>query len=182
MVIGIQSDGGATITKEPSLGDSYSSVESFHDEIPTSKDDKSDDVEAPAPPVRRLMPQKSFSTNQSTRSMSSDDASAIASGMNEIGELKYLRERRMLRQSQPADLVLLQYHMVGASLNLFLCALVLLFICLIGRSGGLCIRDFQVPNVFDSNQVTLCDARTNETGPWEVCNDDGTSQCYFPYY
>jgi hypothetical protein len=101
---------------------------------------------------------------------------------SQVRELKLLRERRVLRQTQKEHAKTLHYHMIGVAVNVSLVGIAFLLIVCIGRSGGLCILDMQPPNVFKTGQLDKCFDCKGVDGVCEVCRDDGTSQCYYPYY
>jgi hypothetical protein len=98
-----------------------------------------------------------------------------------FNELRLLRERRLLRQKQSSDRVKLRYHLIGVVFNFGLMCLALLLIVFITRSGGLCIKDFETPNIFGKDQLGKCDACQGTMGVCEVCTE-ATSQCYYPYF
>ena len=104
-------------------------------------------------------------------------------------ELKLMRERRLLRQSHGEEKQSLRYHFMGVLFNCGLVTISLLLILCIGRSKGLCIKDMEVPSLFKKNQLDMCydirkilDDCQGSSGVCEICSDDGTSQCYYPYY
>ena len=104
-------------------------------------------------------------------------------------ELKLMRERRLLRQSHSEEKQSLRYHFMGVLFNCGLVTISLLLILCIGRSKGLCIKDMEVPSLFKKNQLDMCydirkilDDCQGSSGVCEICRDDGTSQCYYPYY
>lgn len=97
-------------------------------------------------------------------------------------ELRLMRDRRILRQTQSEEQRHLRYHFFGVAFNVFLVSISLTVILCIGRSGGLCIRDMEPPNVFKNNQLEKCFDCKETNGECEVCRDDGTSHCYYPYY
>jgi hypothetical protein len=103
--------------------------------------------------------------------------------LTKVRELKLLRERRTLRQTQTADRVTLRYHLVGVVVNVTLVGMALLLIVFIGRSGGLCIVDMTPPNIFKMDQLEKCFSCVGVEGVCEVCDElAGTSQCYYPYF
>ena len=102
--------------------------------------------------------------------------------LSQVRELKLLRERRVLRQIQKEQARTLHYHLIGVAVNVSLVGIAFLLIVCVGRSGGLCILDMQPPNVFKTGQLDKCFDCKGIDGVCEVCNDDGSSQCYYPYY
>lgn len=102
--------------------------------------------------------------------------------VSQIRETRILRERRLLRQAQSDDRRKLRYHFAGVAFNIGLVVISLLLIVMVGRSGGLCIVDMIAPNVFKTNQLEKCFDCKGVDGVCEVCRDDGTSHCYYPYY
>ena len=103
--------------------------------------------------------------------------------ISQIRETRLLRERRMLRQAQKEDRVSLRYHFVGVTFNVGLVVCSLLLITMIGRSGGLCIVDMVSPNIFKKDQLEMCfECRGFVGDKCEVCAEDGSSHCYYPYY
>jgi len=102
--------------------------------------------------------------------------------VSQIRETRLLRERRLLRQAQSEHTKVLRYELGGVSFNVFLVALSLTLIIAIAKSGGLCIVDMQTPNIFKDGQLDMCYRCKGTEGICEECNDDGTSQCYYPYY
>jgi hypothetical protein len=102
--------------------------------------------------------------------------------LSQVRELKLLRERRVLRQSQKEHAKILHYHMIGVAVNVSFVCIAFLLIVTIGRSGGLCILDMEAPNVFSTGQLEKCSDCKGIDGVCEICNDDGTSQCYYAYY
>jgi hypothetical protein len=105
----------------------------------------------------------------------------VPTDISNVRELRLLRERRFLRNSQNNDRVHLRYHMIGVAINIFLVCVSLLLIIAIGRNGGLCIVDMEGFNVFSNNQLERCFQCQGTSGTCEICNADGTSQCYYPY-
>jgi hypothetical protein len=102
--------------------------------------------------------------------------------VTQIRETRLLRERRLLRQAQSEDTRHLRYHFIGVSFNIGLVVISLLMISMVGRSGGLCIVDMIPPNIFKTGQLEKCFECKGVEGACEICRDDGTSFCYFPYY
>jgi hypothetical protein len=102
--------------------------------------------------------------------------------VSQIRETRLLRERRLLRQAQSEDTRQLRYHFTGVVFNVGLVFFSLMMISMVGRSGGLCIVDMIPPNIFKTGQLEKCFDCKGEVGPCEVCRDDGTSHCYYPYY
>jgi hypothetical protein len=102
----------------------------------------------------------------------------------ELREMRLLRERRMLRQTQKADRVELRYHFTGVMMNFGLVGISLTLVIAVASSGGLCLRNFEAPVIFSYDQLDRCDlCQDYGKGVCEVCNEeDGTSQCYYPYY
>jgi hypothetical protein len=110
-----------------------------------------------------------------------DCGESTVTDISKVRELRLMRERRLLRQSQAVDRRHLRYHLIGVAVNIFLVCLSLLLICTIGRNGGLCIIDMTSLNVFKNDQLDRCYQCQGTTGTCEVCNADGSSQCYYPY-
>ena len=102
--------------------------------------------------------------------------------VSQVRETRLLRERRLLRQTQSEDRRHLRYHFIGVAVNGSLAGIALMLICSIGRSGGLCVRDMVAPNVFKNDQLERCYDCQGTTGVCEVCREDGTSHCYYPYF
>ena len=96
-------------------------------------------------------------------------------------EFTLLRKRRQLRQETSDERVKLRYHLFGCVFNLVLVAVALMCIILIARSGGLCIKDLETPNIFLKDQLEKCDACKGSTGVCEICTAE-TTQCYYPYF
>jgi hypothetical protein len=144
--------------------------------------------------VRELSMRKSNQSNDDESSSESGDSFGNDSfkdedleepqDLSQVRELKLLRERRVLRQTQKEHSRTLHYHMVGVAVNVSLVGIAFLLIVCIGRSGGLCILDMQPPNVFKTGQLDKCFDCKGVDGvcDTQVCRDDGTSQCYYPYY
>lgn len=101
--------------------------------------------------------------------------------ISKVRENKLYRERRVLRESTAEDRRHLRYHLIGVCVNSFLVGISLLLICVISKNKGLCIVDMEAPNVFMNNQLERCFSCQGVHGTCEVCNPDGTSQCYYPY-
>lgn len=102
--------------------------------------------------------------------------------VSQIRETRLLRERRLLRQAQKEDRRHLKFHFAGVAFNIGLVCISLLMVIMIGRSGGLCIVDMIPPNIFKTGQLEKCFDCKGVNGVCEVCRDDGTSHCYYPYY
>jgi hypothetical protein len=102
-------------------------------------------------------------------------------GGNHLTKLRLLRERRILRQTQTTDRVQLRYHFAGVAINLSFVGISMILILSIAVNGGLCFKDMKT-TVFESNQLEKCSACKGTSGVCEVCNDDGSSECYYPYY
>lgn len=101
--------------------------------------------------------------------------------ISKVRENKLYRERRVLRESNANDRRHLRYHLIGVCVNCFLVCLSLLIICVISKNKGLCIVDMEAPNVFQNNQLERCFDCQGVQGMCEVCREDGTSHCYYPY-
>ncbi len=110
-----------------------------------------------------------------------DTGGGAATDISKVRELRLLRERRLLRESQAVDRRHLRYHMIGVVVNIFLVCVSLLLIVAIGKNGGFCIVDMTAFNVFQNNQLERCYQCQGTTGTCEICNADGSSQCYYPY-
>jgi hypothetical protein len=104
------------------------------------------------------------------------------SSLTQVRQTRLLRERRLLRQTQSDDRRQLRYHLIGVALNVGFVTISLLLVIMIGRSGGLCIEDMTAPNVFKMDQLDTCFDCKGTEGVCEICRDDGTSHCYYPYY
>ena len=139
---------------------------------------------------------KSSRRLMSSASMSSDDEASFGgdsfhdeeSGetdddvdLSQVRELRLLRERRILRQTQTSETQHLRYHFIGVTFNVCLVGLSMIFILSIATAGGLCIKDMVAPNAFQRNQLEKCDL-CKGTGReiCEICTDTN-KQCYYPY-
>ena len=101
--------------------------------------------------------------------------------LSQVRELRLLRERRILRQTQDAETKHLRYHFVGVVFNVCLVGIAMVVILSIATAGGLCIRDMIAPNAFKRDQLDrcyLCKGRGKEI--CEECGEE-TQQCYYPY-
>jgi hypothetical protein len=112
---------------------------------------------------------------------STPDDMTTGTDISKVRETKLYRERRMLRESNAKDRLHLRYHFIGVCVNCFLVGLSLLIICVIAKNKGLCIVDMEPPNVFKNDQLDRCFSCKGGSGVCEICNADGTSQCYYPY-
>jgi len=112
--------------------------------------------------------------------MLGDDPS-VGTDISKVRETRLYRERRILRESNALDRRELRYHFVGVCQNVFLVFVCLMVIIVIAKNKGLCIVDMKPPNVFTNNQLERCFSCANVDGVCEICNPDGTSQCYYPY-
>ena len=125
----------------------------------------------------------SFAGDNSRDSRRDFDIESAGGSMNpHLREMRILRERRQLRQIQKADRIQLRYHFIGVVVNFTLVAISLTLVIVITRSGGLCMTNFETPNVFASDQAercNLCDVESGEV--CEICTTD-IQQCYYPYY
>jgi hypothetical protein len=138
---------------------------------------------------RKMASAESLSDSDDEESLSGDsfgdddeeDPRNSGSGGNHLRKLRLLRERRVLRQTQNTDRVQLRYHFGGVVINLSLVGISMILIISIAVNGGLCFKDMKT-SVFEPNQLEKCSACKGISGVCEVCNPDGTSQCYFPYY
>jgi len=110
------------------------------------------------------------------------DSEEPMADVSQVRETRLLRERRLLRQTQSEDLRHLRYHFIGVAVNVSLVGMTLMLIFCIGRSGGLCVRDMVAPNVFKTDQLERCFDCQGMEGVCEVCREDGTSHCYYPYF
>ena len=127
----------------------------------------------------------SLGEDSSFKDEASIDEMTTNTNISNARELRLLRERRLLRQSQAEAERHLHWHLIGVCVNIFLVALSLALIVSIASSGGLCMVDMTAPNIFDKNPLAKCPAcvgyDTSEDGSCQICNDDGTSQCYYSY-
>mmetsp|Transcript_52854 Transcript_52854/g.128168 ORF Transcript_52854/g.128168 Transcript_52854/m.128168 type:complete len:786 (+) Transcript_52854:191-2548(+) len=127
----------------------------------------------------------SFGDDSSFKDEASIDELTTNTNISNARELRLMRERRLLRQSQAEAERHLHWHLIGVCVNIFLVTLSLALIVSIASSGGLCMVDMTAPNVFDKNPLAKCPAcvgyDTSEDGSCQICNDDGTSQCYYAY-
>jgi hypothetical protein len=112
----------------------------------------------------------------------SDESTERPVDASTVRETRLLRERRILRQAQSIDTRHLRYHFGGVAFNASLVTISIVIIACIARSGGLCIKDFEPPNAFKTGQLEKCFDCEGTSGPCEICRDDGTSHCYYPYY
>ena len=114
-----------------------------------------------------------------------DDLERSGSGSSnpELKEMRLFRERRSLRVTQKTDRLELRYHFIGVVINLGLVGISLTLVIVIATSGGLCFRDRGAPSIFSNNQLETCNLCQDwGEGVCQVCNEeDGTSQCYYPY-
>lgn len=101
--------------------------------------------------------------------------------VSQIRETRLLRERRILRQAQSEHTKTLRYELGGVSFNIGLVVISLMLIIVIAKSGGLCIVDMETPNIFKSSQITRCYKCMGTDGECQICGDDGSSHCYYPY-
>jgi hypothetical protein len=93
-----------------------------------------------------------------------------------------LRERRELRQKHISERANLHIHLIGVAVNISLVCVTLLLIIFVAKSGGMCIRNGVRPSLFEQNQQERCSECQGTEGDCEICNDDGTKICYYPYY
>ncbi len=126
----------------------------------------------------------SFDSDDSFHDESDNDEKTTKSGgtdISKIRETKLYRERRVLRETNAKDRRHLRYHTIGAAVNFFLVAISLLLIAVIVKNKGLCIVDMEHFSVFKNNQLEMCYSCKGKSGVCEICNPNGTSQCYYPY-
>lgn len=104
--------------------------------------------------------------------------------VSQIRETRLLRERRLLRQAQSEDRRHLRYHFGGVTFNIVLVCCSLLGISLVGKNGGLCVKDGKPTNIFKSNPLEDCSVckTIDWDGFCETGCEEGKPQCYFPYY
>ena len=130
---------------------------------------------------------RSFEGDESEKDVEGQgyDSSVVSSSTNyKLRETRLLRERRMLRERQAGDRTRLSYHLMGVILNIALICISLTLIIVIASNGGLCISTDYPVKVFDMNQFDRCPAcrdNINSNGTCEVCNDNGSYQCYYQY-
>lgn len=96
-------------------------------------------------------------------------------------EMRLLRERRILRQRQQSEARELKIHFIGTCINVGLIVISLILIITIASTGGLCVFNESV-KIFSSDQLKNCNQCVGVTDVCEVCNADGSHQCYYPYY
>jgi hypothetical protein len=96
-------------------------------------------------------------------------------------EMRLLRERRILRQRQQTEARELKIHFIGTCINIGLIAISLVLIITIASTGGLCVFNEKV-RIFSTDQLKNCNQCVGATNVCEVCNTDGSHQCYYPYY
>jgi hypothetical protein len=97
-------------------------------------------------------------------------------------EMRLLRERRILREKQQEEQRDLRMHLVGTVINISLIIISLILIIAISSTGGLCINNGSV-KIFSMDQLGKCNRCVGATdGDCQVCNSDGSHQCYYPYY
>jgi len=101
--------------------------------------------------------------------------------IGERKEMRLLRERRILRQKQQAESRDLNFHFIGCCINICLIVISLLLIITISSTGGLCVYNGSV-KIFSMDQLGKCNECRGTSDECQVCNSDGTHQCYYPYY
>eukprot|EP00980_Cylindrotheca_fusiformis_P005994 scaffold1284_cov108-Cylindrotheca_fusiformis.AAC.8 len=97
-------------------------------------------------------------------------------------EIRIMRRLRLWRQEQEEQLKHLRYLFAGVAFNIGLVVFTLLLIIMISKNRGLCVVDMTTPAIFASGQLDKCFDCVGVKGTCEVCRDDGTSHCYYPYY
>lgn len=97
-------------------------------------------------------------------------------------EIRLMRKLRIWRQDQELQVKHLRYLFAGVAINIGLVVFTLLLIIMISKNSGLCVVDLTTPAIFASGQLEKCFDCVGVTGTCEICRDDGTSHCYYPYY
>lgn len=92
------------------------------------------------------------------------------------------RERREMREDHSKARAKLRKHLIGVSINVVLVVVTLLLIIFVAKSGGMCVKDNNAPNIFQPDQQEECDLCNGRK--CQVCNleEGGETQCYFPYF
>lgn len=92
------------------------------------------------------------------------------------------RERRQLREKHIQERKNLKTHFIAVGVNITLVCVTLLLIIFVAKSGGMCVRDGERPSLFQQNQQDRCPECAGSKKDCEICNDDGSTVCYYPYY
>ena len=166
----------------------------------TRREKRMEEVEQDLEPFRedrkRKKKLKSSRRMVSSASMSSDDEASFGGDsfhdeetnsasddvdLSQVRELRLLRERRILRQTQTTETQHLRYHFIGVVFNVCLVGISMVLILSIATAGGLCIKDMVAPNAFQRHQLEKCNL-CKGTGKeiCEVCTNEN-KQCYYPY-
>jgi hypothetical protein len=101
--------------------------------------------------------------------------------VGERREMRLLRERRVLRNKRQSEAIELKIHFIGTCMNVSFVGVSLILIITISSTGGLCVFDEKV-KIFSMDQLGNCKGCVGATDVCEVCNADGSYQCYYPYY
>jgi hypothetical protein len=97
-------------------------------------------------------------------------------------EIRLMRKLRVWRQEQEVQVKHLRYLFAGVVFNIGLVVFTLLLITMISKNKGLCVVDMTAPAIFASGQLEKCFDCAGVDGTCEICREDGTSHCYYPYY
>lgn len=103
-----------------------------------------------------------------------------ASTCTEAEQLRYRQDYFRLKLEQKFSEKTFWYLRLGCYINLAMVFSILVLIIFISRAGGLCINGNRVPNLFDLDQLSRCNACTEPDDYCEVCAE-GVRMCYFPY-
>lgn len=126
----------------------------------------------------------SFDGVEDQRSKSDGSDPSFGGNNPKLKEMRWLRERRLLRETQKQARVELRYHFIGVCMNFALVGISLTLVIVIAKNKGVCFVNMQPPKIFSNDQLESCYLCKDhdEDGACEECMDDGTSQCYYPYY
>jgi hypothetical protein len=92
------------------------------------------------------------------------------------------RERRELRHEHATARAKLRKHLIGVSINIVLVFVTLLLIIFVAKSGGICVKDNNSPNIFQPDQQDECNLCQGEWCQKCDLEEFGETQCYFPYF
>jgi hypothetical protein len=97
-------------------------------------------------------------------------------------EIRLMRKLRVWRQEQEVQVKHLRYMFGGVVFNIGLVVFTLVLIIMISKNKGLCVVDMTAPAIFASGQLEKCFDCAEVDGTCEICREDGSSHCYYPYY
>jgi len=99
--------------------------------------------------------------------------------------------RHVVKKKRKAEFNLFRFSLL-VCVNVFVTCLMFLLIFVTWQNGGICVVDYELGNIFKDNQIDKCNRCWTDvpagvledayaSGPCQVCEPDGESQCYFPF-